>query len=101
MFCIFHFSIKCDAGKAAGTGDVSKCELCNEGRYRNAIMSAATCEICPTGWSSDPGSIKCGKCECGKYDNVDYLYYRSAASSEPLKPKEIFHYIRDRFPNHS
>ena len=34
-------------------------------------MSAATCEICPTGWSSDPGSIKCGKCEGGKYDNVD------------------------------
>ena len=34
-------------------------------------MVAATCDICPEGWSSGLGSIKCIQCEGGKYGNVD------------------------------
>ena len=64
-------SIKCDAGKAAGTNDTSKCESCTEGRYRNATMGAATCFICPAGWSSDIGSTKCRECQVGRFNGED------------------------------
>ena len=36
-----------------------------------------------------------------KQDNVEALYCRYAASSEPLKLSELFSYIRERFPDHS
>ena len=70
-FVSFPLSIKCDAGKAAGTVDVSICESCSVGRYRNADMVAATCGICPVGWSSDLESVKCRECEVGRYGNID------------------------------
>ena len=63
------FCTKCDAGEA-GTGFDGLCEPCNQGRYRNASMTAANCSICPAGWSSDIGSTKCLQCEGGKYGDI-------------------------------
>ena len=34
-------------------------------------MGAATCSICPKGWSTEGGSIKCRECEVGRYNGIE------------------------------
>ena len=63
---------ECPVGKYADAPDTQQCLLCAAGKWLNSkgSTSAADCNDCEAGKSSEPGnqySFYCGPCEVGKY----------------------------------